>query len=159
LFDQNAQKLSNVGPPVQTRGSKNNNILKRLLQTSIRQTMLQPYTPKIQHIKSNSCHSEQPADALIMPFSHAVNFLPSLHQFVPISPHATFISPLSASAPSPYNPNFCFFTLGNTPMSTIPAVTMTAHNCILSVPLLKSVCVAAATVVKLSTSSTYPLIR
>lgn len=89
--------------------------------------------------------------------------MPLLHQFVPISPHAIFTSIFlhipPFCTPSSYNPNFCFFTLGNTPMSTIPAVTMTAHSCIFSVPLLKSVCVAAATVVRLSTSSTYPLIR
>lgn len=95
-------------------------------------------------------------DLAVKPCRHFINMYQPLLTRTSLPSSCTF--PLFCT-PSPYNPSFCFFTRGNTPMSTIPAVTMTAHSCIFSVPLLKSVCVAAATVARLSTSSTYPLIR
>ena len=55
-------------------------------------------------------------------------------------------------------PSFCFLILGITPMSTRAAEMSTAQSLISRVVLLKSVCVAAATVARRKTKTTYPLI-
>lgn len=75
--------------------------------------------------------------------------------------HNPDLSPVSETptyCPAKY-PNLASLTLGSTPASVINAATITAQSCIPSTFLLKSVCVAAATVASKSKKMTYPLTR